>query len=72
MRDASSHPSPHYHCERCRRPAPPIEGAEFVEWEATADGSGVICPGCLTGLEHDEIANDMIDLSREADERDDR
>jgi len=40
-------------CIRCRRPVPPVESDEFVQWEANSDdgGESMICPGCLTGEE---------------------
>ena len=57
-------------CDRCQRAAPPVESDAYAEWEANVrdDGSvGVICPGCLTGEEIDEIAADMDELAGEAD-----
>jgi hypothetical protein len=58
-------------CERCRRPAPPWESYEYLEWETTqrADGSvGVICPGCLTLGEENAIAADMEQLAADTEE----
>ena len=59
-------------CERCRREAPASDSDEYVYWEAVerADGQvGVICPGCLTGKEEQEIDEDAIEMLDEAARR---
>jgi hypothetical protein len=38
------------HCDRCGRPADP-QSVEFLDWRITAH-KVLICPGCLTPLEH--------------------
>lgn len=43
------------YCARCRRPAPAETSAEYLHWEAVGDGSTMICPGCITGAEEQEI-----------------
>jgi hypothetical protein len=40
------------HCDRCGRPADP-QSTEFLDWRITAHNV-VICPGCLTPLDHNE------------------
>ena len=55
-------------CERCRRLAPPWEDPGYCEWEALEleDGEiGVICPGCITGAEQQEMDADDMDLAEE-------
>jgi DNA-directed RNA polymerase subunit RPC12/RpoP len=39
-------------CSRCGREVQ-VEAAEFVEWEVIEDGV-VICPGCLTPVDHED------------------
>ena len=46
------------HCARCQRPAPALEDDEFSDWEAIGDGDEIICPGCLTREEWEEIAEE--------------
>ena len=40
------------HCDRCGRPADP-RSIEFLDWRITAHNV-LICPGCLTPLDHNE------------------
>ena len=40
------------HCDRCRRPAD-TQSTEFLDWLITAHNL-LICPGCLTPLDHTE------------------
>ncbi len=44
-------------CARCGRVAE-IESKEVAEWEALADGTRTICPGCLTAKEQQQIDED--------------
>lgn len=60
-----THPK-YEHCARCRRPAPPQDSREFIEWEATEDGLPV-CPGCLTGLDEWHMDEDMFGLMDNGD-----
>ncbi|MDV9168751.1 hypothetical protein R6V09_01155 [Streptomyces sp. W16] len=59
-----THPM-HEHCSRCRRPAPPQDSKEFMDWEATEDGLPV-CPGCLTLLDEQYMDEAVMDLADEA------
>jgi hypothetical protein len=43
------------YCARCRREAPPQDSDDFLYWEALGDGADVICPGCITGQEQQEM-----------------
>lgn len=47
------------HCDRCGRPAPDQESADFTEWEAVGDGTTVLCPDCITPAEHQAMIEDM-------------
>src|SRR4051794_6999937 len=53
-------------CGRCHRPAPP-DRDEYLSWEAIVlDGLVVlICPGCLTDAERQEIDDDWIAADEE-------
>jgi hypothetical protein len=54
-------------CARCGRTTDQ-ETDEFLYWEATDEsGTTVICPGCLTGLEENQIADDAAETARLAD-----
>jgi hypothetical protein len=53
------------HCCRCRRPSPPQDSSEFGDWEAYGDGTEVICPGCITGAEQQQMDEDMFDVEDE-------
>lgn len=46
------------YCQRCRREAPASDGYDYLGWEATDDGEGIICPGCLTLGEETAIEAD--------------
>ena len=50
-------------CDRCGRAAPPIVAPEFVEWEALDTGIGMVCPGCITWEELEEMAEDFAETS---------
>jgi hypothetical protein len=55
-------------CARCARPAPiELDGPggsasgswNYAEWELSGDdGEELVCPGCLTRLDHQAIAED--------------
>jgi hypothetical protein len=50
-------------CARCGRVSPEPPGEVPVEWEALGDdGTQVICEGCLTGAEEQEIFEDYDEL----------
>ncbi len=44
-------------CARCGR-VTEIESKEVAEWEALADGTRAICPGCLTAEKQQQIDED--------------
>ena len=57
------------HCDRCGRPADP-QSTEFLDWRITAHNV-VICPGCLTPLDHNEHTGHADARSPTAAYRDD-
>jgi hypothetical protein len=56
-------------CARCGRQAPPPTSAEFSDWEALGDGSGVVCPECTTGEERQAMDEAFADGAAEATSR---
>jgi hypothetical protein len=54
------------HCARCLTPAPPIEAADYIEWESlAADGSVIVCPNCVTAEERQ--AMDDVGMAADSD-----
>lgn len=49
-------------CERCKRDAPPVDGDEFIYWEALSSG-GLICPGCVTLGEQQATDDDAMNMT---------
>lgn len=54
------------HCKRCRRQAPVQASRDFLYWETDENGLP-ICPGCLTGLEEQAIAEGAMTTAETAD-----
>lgn len=48
-------------CSRCRRGFPGWDASEAFAWEGSDDEK--VCPGCVTGAEHQAIKEDMEELA---------